>query len=206
MAYIFLETAVASKMSSQVVGFYSQRSSQKPIKLGFEWSLRPLIIINRFIGIHLDFPFCSLSSKDVFHQISWWLITILGFLLFFLNVESNFLYVSDYISYAIISKNHTKTSMTQTWNEVAVFFNGALTLVGIHAIFIAFSWINWPHLAKLLLVMEQRSLFNQKNYQRFRHICFGWAIVFITVSSEFWFVWKLHLLLYILWILNDRKL
>lgn len=170
-------------MPSQVDAFSSYGIEKRKIKPGFEWSLRPLIICNRCIGIQLDFPFCSeIKSYSMFQQSSWWLITIFGFVLFFLNTEFHLTQAGDYIYNSVMTKNKSTIPSTVVWNNVIDLSNTVVTLVGTHAIIIATSMINWRQLAKFFLVMEQRNLFDEKNYQTFRRISFSGVLVFTTVS------------------------
>lgn len=157
-------------------------------KLGFEWSLKPNLILMHLVGVPLYFQ-SSQHFPYFIDKCRWWSIRSLGFFIFLLNIE----FQSNYIVNAIFSVTdpqqkrefHGRNSSIILWNDCIDKLNSSASYLSSHLMIMIFLLTKWRKVTKVLNCMEQQMSYNQMDYRKFRVASMMGLVASVTVGLNY---------------------
>ena len=150
----------------------------------WEWSIRPMIILLRIIGV--DLPGCSAISSAQRNRR--WLILVYRIFCFLCHISSRIHILHYWSPMLLIALFHNQTddaisyldsSATAKWNMIIDLANYLIHDIGIHLILLTFiraQWVNTMEIFQRLNV-----IFTAENYILMRKISFGGVIYVILL-------------------------
>lgn len=178
----FVSPIVMSTRTSSETSSFSEETSEQQI-IGWAWSIRPLIIWARILGVDLS----DVSPSSDPHQ---WLTVAYGIFCFLLHIsgEINSIYylystqtvhVSLEQSYGLLF-----VTTTATWNWTIDFINYVAHGIGVHVILVTVVQAQWKDLMKIFQRLQEDFL--DENYIQIRRLSLiGVAYVILMVRRFF---------------------
>lgn len=154
------------------------------VKMSFRWSLTPMLMWMRCIGVFLDFPGVIRPSTR-----TRCLVISFGLILFFFHFCRNgyvFAVIAQHLTDYLISSSTTdkqqQPAVGAIWNGAISGLNQNMVTVFSQMFLMSAAALKWPRLAKVLCKMENTNFFERKDYQRFRHIFTSGLAWLVTVG------------------------
>jgi hypothetical protein len=144
---------------------------QQPSTICWAWSIRPLVIWLRVIGV--DFSVLSISS------IRRWLILVYRAFCFLLHFscQINNLHFG-YNTLLVEEHNHFGSTTTSTWNTFIDFINYFVHGVGIHIMLLTVIRTRWINMMDIF--QRLHDIFTEENYIRIRKLSY-WGIIYVIL-------------------------
>lgn len=147
---------------------------------GFEWSLKPFLLLMRIVGVPLDVPHKNHNRSWAKRYRCWWII--LSILIFFIDNEFQLsMLLHRIMNTNFLMKESTKLSSVFIWNEYIDAVNTFVCYFGSHLFIMMFLVTKWCHVAEVFHCMEQQSFYSQQDYKRFRTVVNGGIAAAFTV-------------------------
>ncbi len=153
------------------------------VKMSFRWSLMPMLMWMRCIGVFLDLPGAIRPSSR-----TRCLVISFGLILFFFHFYRNG-YVFVVLAQHFTDLLSSSTSDKQQQPAVGAIWNGAISSLNQNMVTVfsqmflmSAAALKWPRLAKVLCKMENSHFFDRRDYQRFRHIFTSGLAWLVTVG------------------------
>lgn len=176
----------------------------KSVKLNIlQSSCAPLLFIMRLTGIPLDDDYTNslnhsrdTKTRSLFTNFYFFFTRSLSFFLFFVNMESNLIFIILVVIYLFDTKNkfdesnsnNANFSTTFFWNEVIEAFNLVFITFGTHLALLASTLVHWPDVVRYLHRLEREfHLTPRLYYKRFRYISIAAFLYWMLVSFVYIF-------------------
>ncbi|EFX88065.1 hypothetical protein DAPPUDRAFT_346837 [Daphnia pulex] len=166
-------------MSTRTSSFSEETSEQQII--GWAWSIRPLIIWARILGVDLS----DVSPSSDSHQ---WLTVAYGIFCFLLHISGEinsiyYLYTTQTVHVSLEqSYGLLFVTTTATWNWTIDFINYVAHGIGVHVILVTVVQAQWKDLMKIFQRLQEE--FPDANYIQIRRLSlFGVAYVILMISG-----------------------
>ena len=171
-------------MAIHASSFSDETRTQQPhSSICWEWSIRPMIIWLRIIGV--DLSGCSAISSVQRNRR--WLILVYRIFCFLCHISSRIHILHYWSPMLLIALSHNQTdsvisyldSSTAKWNMIIDLANYLIHDIGIHLILLTFiraQWVNTMEIFQRLNV-----IFTAENYILMRKISFGGVIYVISL-------------------------
>ena len=168
------------KMSTNIA-FSNWFTTEYENHLNLWWSLRPILILMRFLGYELDLS----RSSTVF----WRYFKLTFGLLLFSSTLGRAITMIRYVFFRLsgltVNGNGTVFYTTEIWNFTIISCSEAVNVLGIHLSMYLVAIFKWKHLWKCLQKIERLGLFPANFYKKLRRVCY-YAVLYIASVKCGW--------------------